>query len=96
VDVDTVRYSVPHRLVHERVEVEVGEEAVRIWLGQEVVATHRRSREPYARVMDPAHYEGLWRQPAAPTEAPAEAAPSPLAELGRSLEDYAAALAEVA
>ena len=58
VDVDTVRYSVPHRLVREHVEVEVGDAHVRIFRGTELVATHVRSCEPHARVVDPAHWEG--------------------------------------
>jgi transposase len=86
VDIDTVRYSVPHRLVREAVDVEVGEHTVRIFHGATVVASHRRAHEPYARVIDPAHYEGLWRVATRP-EAPASA---PLAPLGRSLAEYAA------
>lgn len=87
VDVDTVRYSVPHRLVRARVEVEVADEQVRIFHGAELVATHRRSSEPHARVVDPSHWDGLWRRE--PVEAPAD---SPLKALGRTLDDYAAIL----
>jgi transposase len=92
VDVDTVRYSVPHRLVRESVEVALGATEVRIFRGAELVATHRRSLEPHSVVGDPAHYAGLWR-PSEPQEPmPERAAPSPLVALGRSLEDYAAAI----
>jgi len=84
VDMDTVRYSVPHRLVRAHVEVQLGEEEVRIFHGTELGATHRRSHEPHSRVVDPSHWDGLWRH--APIEAPAE---SPLEALGRSLQDYA-------
>lgn len=87
VDVDTVRYSVPHRLVRARVEVELGDEGVRIFHGTTLVATHRRSVEPFSRVVDPAHWDGLWRR--APVEAPAE---SPLQAMGRTLADYEAVL----
>ena len=59
VDVDTVRYSVPHRLVRDHVEVVIEEQIVRIFHGTELVATHARSREPFARVVDPAHFAGL-------------------------------------
>lgn len=88
VDVDTIRYSVPYRLVRDYVEVAVDEQTVRIFHGATVVATHARSREPFARVIDPAHLAGLWR--VAP-DVPAAARPS-LAPLGRSLDDYAAAI----
>jgi transposase len=84
VDVDTVRYSVPHRLVRQTVEVLVGEDSVRIFFGADEVAVHRRVREPHARVVDPAHYEGLWRRAEAPTEA------APVETFGRRLADYAA------
>jgi transposase len=86
VDVDTVRYSVPHRLVRESVEVQVGEAEVRIFHAGKLVATHARGKEPHGRVVDPAHWEGLWRARAVE---PAEDG-SKLAVLGRSLEDYAA------
>jgi hypothetical protein len=68
VQVDTVRYSVPHRFVRETVEVEVAEDVVRIFVGTTLVATHRRSRRPHDVVIDPTHYDGLWRQPRAAVE----------------------------
>jgi hypothetical protein len=86
VDVDTVRYSVPHRLVRESVEVQVGEQQVRIFHAGKLVATHARGKEPHARVVDEAHWEGLWRPR---TVEPAQES-SKLAVHGRSLEDYAA------
>jgi transposase len=61
VDVDTARYSVPHRLVKENLEVLVTEEEVVIFRGTEEVARHRRAKEPRERVIDPRHYDGLWR-----------------------------------
>lgn len=88
VDVDTVRYSAPHGLVGTRVEVEVGEQRVRIYAGTTLVADHRRSNEPHDKVTDSMHHEGLWR--------PAAMAPSPstsaLTQMGRSLADYQAVL----
>jgi transposase len=84
VDVDTVRYSVPHRLVRDHVEVVVEDHHVRIFHGAELVAMHARSAEPFARVVDMAHYAGLWRS--ALDDAPT----SGLAVLGRDLADYAA------
>jgi hypothetical protein len=89
VDLDTVRYSVPHPLVRERVEVQVTAEQVIIHFRGQPVATHRRSLEPHSRVIDPAHYQGLWRS-AAPLEPAQEPGPSTLRALGRTLADYAA------
>jgi hypothetical protein len=85
VDVDRVRYSVPHRLVRRSVEVLVSETEVRVYLGGDVVAVHPRSREPFQRIVDPTHLDGLWRRPDSVVEPPAVLAPH-----GRSLEDYGA------
>jgi len=85
VDVDRVRYSVPHRLVRRSVEVLVGETEVRVYFGGDVVAAHVRSREPFQRIVDPTHLDGLWKR--AETIAPP---PAVLAPLGRSLDDYGA------
>jgi len=87
VDVDTVRYSVPHRLVRDHVDVVIDEQTVTILHGSHVIATHRRSTEPFARVVDPTHYDGLWRQPVADAQPTSAAA---LALLGRDLAEYAA------
>lgn len=87
VDVDTVRYSVPHQLIRLHVEVAVGTDQVIVFRGTERVATHARSTEPHARVEDPAHRVGLWRSPA---ETPDRAT---LAALGRSLAAYEAVVA---
>ena len=85
VDVDTVRYSVPFRLVRSEVEVLVGDDAVEVFLGVERVAHHRRSSEPHERVVDPVHFDGLWRRSPAPV-----VTGGALEALGRSLADYAA------
>jgi transposase len=87
VDVDTVRYSVPHGLVRDRVEVGVGETEVRIYHGGKLVAIHPRVREPHAVVTRKEHFNGLWR-----TAAVADPAPSALEAMGRTLADYAAVL----
>ena len=86
VDVDTIRYSVPHGLVRRAVEVLVGDDQVTIFDGNVVVATHRRSHEPHARVVIAAHFDGLWRRA---DQAVAVTTPLPA---GRSLADYAAAI----
>ena len=88
VDVDTVRYSVPFRFVRAELDVLIGDDAVEIFLGAERVALHRRSSEPHARVIDGAHFKGLWRRDAAP----AITTSSPLEALGRSLAEYEAAM----
>jgi transposase len=88
IDVDTVRYSVPHRLVRDHVDVVVDEQTVRVFFGSTLVATHPRSLEPFARVIDPAHYAGLWR-----VSAVGSPPRSTLAPLGRDLTDYAAVIA---
>jgi transposase len=92
VDVDTIRYSVPHRLVRQHVEVALGTTTVRLFHGVELVATHRRSMEPFSIVKDPAHYAGLWRMAAPLDTPPSPPSSSPLSALGRSLADYAAAV----
>jgi hypothetical protein len=89
VDVDTVRYSVPHQLVQARVAVAVGDTTVRIFHGASLVATHARSNEPHDCVVDPAHHAGLWRK-RGEAPPPPVARSGTLAALGRSLDDYAA------
>ncbi|HEX2702330.1 MAG TPA: IS21 family transposase [Solirubrobacteraceae bacterium] len=85
VDVDTVRYSVPHRLVGRTVQVLVGDDEVVIFDVSERVARHSRCREPHQRVVDPAHFEGLHRVTTSTL-----VTSTVLAPYGRSLADYAA------
>jgi transposase len=87
VNVDTVRYSVPHRLVRRSVQVLVGDAEVVVFDGSEVVARHARCDEPHQRVVDPAHFEGLCRVTTSD-----RIVTTPLAPYGRSLADYAAAI----
>jgi transposase len=82
VDVETVRYSVPYQLVRDHVDVAIDEHTVRIFHGSDVVATHPRSREPFARVVEPAHLAGLWR------------VTTPLAPVGETLSAFGRSLAE--
>lgn len=84
VDVDTVRYSVPHALVRARIEVAVLEDRVRVYDGAELVAEHRRSNEPHSVVLDPAHHAGLWRTSTVTVTS------GELEAMGRSLTDYEA------
>jgi transposase len=66
VDVDTVRYSVPHRFVREAVQVVVDRQAVDVWHRGARIASHPRSEEPHAVVRDPAHFAGLYKPAASP------------------------------
>jgi transposase len=70
VDIDTIRYSVPHRHVRETVEVVVGMQQVEIWLRGACVARHSRSLEPGSWVRDGSHFQGIYRPEAAPTTVP--------------------------
>jgi hypothetical protein len=70
--------------VRDHVEVVIEEQRVRIFHGTELVATHTRSAEPFSRVVDVAHYAGLWRSALDDRHVPG------LAVLGRDLADYAA------
>jgi transposase len=85
VDVETVRYSVPYQLVRDHVDVAIDEQTVRIFHGSDLVAMHARSREPFARVVEPAHLAGLWR-----VTTVREPVGDTLAALGRSLAEYEA------
>lgn len=89
VDVDTIRYSVPHTLVKRYVEVLVGDHDVVIFLGSSEVARHRRHYEPHQRISDPRHFEGIFRR----RDDAEVIASSPI---GRSLADYAEAIGGVA
>lgn len=93
VDVDTIRYSVPHALVRERVEVAVGDHDVSVFFGGQEVAKHARSFEPFNVVRQSAHFAGLWR-PADAQRVPESPSASPLAAFGRSLTAYAEAVEE--
>jgi hypothetical protein len=82
VDVDTIRYSVPHTLVKRTVDVLVLEHDVVIFDGHIEVARHRRGREPHRRISDARHFDGIFRQ----RDDAAVTASSPIA---RSLDVYA-------
>ena len=95
VNVDTIRYSVPHRFVGRSVDVAVADHEVYIYLGAECIAKHRRGNEPHARIVVPAHYDGLLRRREAQQELPPDVRPptaNDLMEMGRSLADYAVAV----
>lgn len=89
VDVDTVRYSVPHRLVRRTVEVLVGDTELVVYDGPAVVARHARCHEAYQRVVEPAHFEGLCRVTTSD-----QLKRGPIATYSRDLAVYAAAIGD--
>src|SRR5690606_12654471 len=59
VEMDTNAYSVPWRLIGERVRVLVAAETVRITHAGVEVACHRRSAGRRGRIVDPVHFAGV-------------------------------------
>jgi transposase len=88
VDVDTVRYSVPHALVRQNVEVLVLVDRVDIFHNRTLIASHERSREPHAIVRQASHYDGLWKSSTQGNQEVKNEV-SELRKMGRSLQDYA-------
>ncbi len=86
VTLDTNAYSVPWRLIGERVRVVASGGKVRVHHGGEVVAEHDEHAGRRARIVDRRHFDGLNAAPRA--EAEAEDAPEPA--LLRPLDEYAA------
>ena len=84
--VDTNAYSVPWRLIGERVRVVVSGGRVRVHHGPDVVAEHDEHAGRHARVVDRAHLVGV---NGGPRPAETEAA-RPKPELLRPLDEYAA------
>ena len=87
VTVDTNAYSVPWRLIGERVQVVASGGKVRVHHGKEVVAEHDEHRGRHGRIVDRAHLDGVNTGPR-PVDAGAAAASAPA--LLRPLDDYAA------
>ena len=52
-------YSVPHRYVHRTLTVLASEQTVRIFDGNELIATHPRSFDSALQIEDPVHIEAL-------------------------------------
>ena len=95
VEVETNSYSVPWRLIGERVQVIVGAGTVRISHAGRVVAVHEECAGRRERAVDPAHFEGVagFRPRAAGEEpVPVAAGPPPGAPpaLLRPLAEYEA------
>jgi transposase len=69
VDVDTNRYSVPHRYVGRHVDVVLQDGEVRIQCDGLEIARHVVLRARYRTTLVPAHTEGLWPQRTQPATA---------------------------
>lgn len=96
VEIDTNSYSVPWRLIGERVAVAVAAGQVRIRHGVREVAVHKQSQGRRLRVVDPTHLDGgAGRDGAvhrAQIESPALPASSQAPSLLRPLAEYEAAV----
>ena len=92
VELETNSYSVPWRLIGERVRVTIADGVVRIAHGGRLVATHEERSGRRERVIDPAHFAGVTglrekvQAPVAPELATA------IPALLRPLADYEAAV----
>jgi hypothetical protein len=95
VEVDTNSYSVPWRLIGERVAVTVSAGKVRIRHGGRQVAVHEAARGRRQRVVDPVHLDGVaGHKPRRTRHEPTSpiAAPPSLPSLLRPLAEYEAAI----
>jgi transposase len=87
VEVDGNSYSVPWRLIGERVEVTVGDGRVRIRHAGQEVAAHAETAGRRQRIVDPAHFHGVAGAARPAAAAPQAAEPSEPALL-RPLAEY--------
>jgi transposase len=90
--VDGNAYSVPWRLIGERVRVTVGSDTIRVHHGGREIAVHAELKGRYGRVVDDAHLAGLvgTKERLAHLVLPTPVTPPPSA-LQRSLAEYEAA-----
>jgi hypothetical protein len=95
VEIDTNNYSVPWRLIGERVAVTVAAGEVRIRHGAREVAVHKQSEGRRLRIVDRAHLEGVAGRDGVvrrPEITAPEPASSPPHSLLRPLAEYEAAI----
>ena len=96
VEIDINSYSVPWRLIGERVAVTVAAGEVRIRHGAREVAVHKQSEGRRLRIIDAAHLEGVAGRDRAVRQAematPTVPGSSPLLSLLRPLAEYEAAI----
>ena len=91
VELDTNAYSVPWRLIGERVRVLVSAETVRITHAGVEVASHRRSGGRHGRIVERAHFDGVAGADGRPVRLLAETAGEQAAPtLLRPLAEYEA------
>ena len=93
VEVDASAYSVPWRLVGERVRVTVTAQTVRVFHGAREVAVHAICEGRLQRIVDAAHFDGLagtqpHRRTGTAEQLPRRTLPRPA--LLRSLAEYEA------
>jgi hypothetical protein len=94
IEVDGNAYSVPWRLIGERVRVTVGAGAVRVLYGGHEVAVHAELQGRHGRVTDDSHLAGIAGtkpRPARVIEIPGAGAEAPPG-LQRPLAEYEAAI----
>ena len=96
IEVDTNSYSVPWRLIGERVAVTVAAGEVRIRHGMREVAVHKQSEGRRLRIIDSTHLDGVAGRNGAVCRSEIAAATvpgsSPLPSLLRPLAEYEAAI----
>jgi transposase len=94
IEIDTNSYSVPWRLIGERVAVTIAAGEVRIRHGVREVAVHRQAEGRRQRVIDRAHLDGVAGRDGAVRRPAIEAAPvtPPPPTLLRPLAEYEAAI----
>jgi transposase len=94
VEVETNSYSVPWRLIGERVRVTISGGMVRVAHAGRVVATHEERQGRRERAIDPAHFEGVAGFRGKVHTPPADPAvvAAPPATLLRPLAEYEAAI----
>lgn len=94
VEVDGNAYSVPWRLIGERVRVTVGAGSLRVLYGGREVAVHAELKGRHGRIVDDAHLEGVVGAPGFPVRAArgGDAASEPTPALLRPLSEYEAAV----
>jgi Mu transposase-like protein len=92
VEIDTNSYSVPWRLIGERVAVTIAAGEVRIRHGSHQVAVHKQSEGRRLRIVDSAHLDGVAGRNGAVhrAEIAAVLASSPPPSLLRPLAEYEA------